>query len=90
MKIPGKAGWRGWIAVGLVVAAAEALDHTTMSEVFTDWSRTPVGCVISVVSWTTLTAHLFGLIPEQYDPIVLFAEYSKIPHRTRITIKAIN
>jgi hypothetical protein len=90
MKIPGKAGWRGWVAVGLVVLAAEAFDHITMSEVFNDASRKPIGRVITIVSWGTLTAHLFGVIPEQYDPIILFAQYSRIPHRTRTTIKAIN
>lgn len=88
MRFPVKSGWRGWAAVGLVVLAAEMFDEMTMSEAFGSFSREPVGRVVTITLWGTLTAHLFGVFPEKYDPIYQFAQYARIPHRTRVAAKA--
>jgi hypothetical protein len=70
-----RAWWRhdhpeyGWVAVGLLVAAADVTGTKTMSEVFRSASRHPVGRPLMVIGWGVLTAHLFGLIPPDRDPI---------------------
>lgn len=57
--------------MGVVVVIAELLDERTMSEAFEAASRHPVGRPVLFSAWAILTAHLFGLIPDHYDPITL-------------------
>lgn len=90
MRIPVKTGWRGWAAVGLVVLAADMFDEMTMSEAFTTFSRTKPGMAVTIATWSILTAHLFGIIPQEYDPIHQLAVHSRIPHRTRVAARAIS
>jgi hypothetical protein len=67
-------GAAGWVAVGVVVIAAELLDESTMSEAFLTASRHPVGRPVILSAWGILTAHLFGIIPSKYDPVYLFGK----------------
>jgi hypothetical protein len=65
-------GATGWVAVGTVVVIAELLDERTMSEAFRAASRHPVGKPVIFTAWGILTAHLFGVLPPEYDPIHVF------------------
>jgi hypothetical protein len=67
-------GSAGWISVGVVVVVAELLDERTMSEAFEAASRHPVGRPVLFSAWAILTAHLFGLIPDHYDPFNLLGK----------------
>ena len=84
MKLQVKPGMRGWLATGLVVLAADILDETTLSEAFRGYSRTPSGRIVTSAGWAILTAHLFGLIPPEYDPFVLL--FSQLPKRRKVVI----
>ena len=84
MKLQVKPGMRGWLATAFVVLAADILDETTLSESFREFSRTPHGLVITSASWAVLTAHLFGILPPEYDPFVLF--FSHMPKRRKVVI----
>lgn len=64
-----RAGWAGIVVVAVV---ADALGERTMSDLFRETSHHPVGRPILILTWATLTAHLFGLIPPSRDPIHLF------------------
>jgi hypothetical protein len=59
----------GWLALGLLVVAADVTGSRTMSDAFRTASRSPVGRPIMIASWAILTAHLFGVIPPGLDPI---------------------
>jgi hypothetical protein len=59
----------GWVALGLIVVAADITGSRTMSDAFRTASRSPVGRPIMIAGWGVLTAHLFGLIPPGVDPI---------------------
>jgi hypothetical protein len=61
----------GWLALGLLVAAADYTGSRTMSDVFRTASRHPVSGPCVAIGWGVLTAHLFGFIPPAYDPINL-------------------
>ena len=84
MKLQVKAGTRGWLAMAFVALAVDVLDETTLSESFRDYSRTPSGRVVTSTGWVILTAHLFGLLPPEYDPFVLF--FSHMPKRRKVVI----
>lgn len=84
MKCPVKPGMRGWLATGLVILAVELLDETTLSASFRDFSRTPNGLAVTCAGWSLLTAHLFGVIPDKYDPIVQV--FSHMPKRRRVVV----
>jgi hypothetical protein len=58
----------GWVALALLVAAADYTGSRTMSDVFRNASRSRIGRPLMILGWGTLTAHLFGIIPSQYDP----------------------
>jgi hypothetical protein len=60
-------GW-GWIALAALVLAADATGNETMSDAFKIASRQRVAGPAVVLTWATLTAHLFGLLPLRYDP----------------------
>lgn len=76
-------GAAGWVSVGAVVVAAEVIDARTMSEAFRAASRHPVAGPVIAASWGVLTAHLFGVIPDEYDPIKLVA-MKFLPKRRRM------
>jgi hypothetical protein len=69
-------GATGWVAVGAVVVLAELLDERTMSAAFLAASRHPVGRPVIFAAWGILTAHLFGVLPPEYDPIYLFGKHA--------------
>lgn len=58
----------GWLALALLVAAADATGDRTMSDCFRRASRHRVSGPCVAIGWGVLTAHLFGLIPPAYDP----------------------
>jgi hypothetical protein len=66
-----KAGHTGWAGVFAIVAVADLVGDRTMSEIFRECSRHPVGRPVLIVTWTALTMHLFGLVPADRDPICL-------------------
>jgi hypothetical protein len=74
----------GWLAVAGVVIAADATGNRTLSELFRTSARHPVAGPFVVVGWGTLTAHLFGLIPPQYDPVHQLACRSRSCTHARI------
>lgn len=76
MKCPVKPGVRGWLLAGAVILAMDILDERTLSESFLEFSRTPVGRIATVVSWSVLTAHLFGVLPSDRDPIVFVFKFA--------------
>lgn len=63
-----KPGTKGWIGLTAVVIAADLLDERTMSEAFREMARHPAGRYVVGPFYVVLTAHLFGLIPPEYDP----------------------
>src|ERR1700729_2823437 len=63
----------GWVALALLVAAADVTGTKTMSDVFRDASRGKFAGPVVYIGWGVLTAHLFGFIPPRLDPIHLVA-----------------
>jgi hypothetical protein len=61
----------GWLALALIVAAADYTGSRTMSDMFRTASRHPVSGPCIAIGWGVLTAHLFGFIPPAYDPFNL-------------------
>lgn len=59
--------YKGWLALIALVAVVDLTDEKTMSLVFKETSRTKVGGTVLVLGWPYLTAHLFGLLPDEYD-----------------------
>jgi hypothetical protein len=53
------------------VAAADLTGSKTMSDAFRTASRHRVTGPVVMVAWVYLTAHLFGLIPPELDPLHL-------------------
>lgn len=74
-------GAAGWVSVAAVVIAAELLDERTMSDAFTAASRHPVGRPVILTAWAVLTAHLFGVLPPERDPIHLFWKHAVLRGR---------
>lgn len=70
-----RAWWRhdhpeyGWLALALLVAAADLTGTKTMSEAFRVASKHPISGPLVYAGWSVLTAHLFGLIPPKLDPL---------------------
>ena len=84
MKCPVRPGVRGWLITGLTVLAVDLLCETTLSESFRDFSRTRHGRFITMAGWAVLTAHLFGAIPVERDPIVL--AFARLPKRRKAVV----
>jgi hypothetical protein len=59
----------GWIALAIIVAAADVTGSRTMSDAFRTASRSKIGRPVIIAGWAVLTAHLFGLVPPERDPI---------------------
>jgi hypothetical protein len=87
VKLAVKPGDRGWLVAGVVILAADLIDERTLSESFRDFSRTRYGRVMTVTGWSLLTAHLFGVIPEKYDPF--YAVFKRAPRRHRVVIVSV-
>jgi hypothetical protein len=64
-------GLDGWVAVAVVVLAAEMLDTRTLSDA---WRSAPLRYTVPIAILTN--AHLFGLLPPAVDP---FSWASKLP-----------
>jgi hypothetical protein len=60
-------GW-GWIALAVLVAAADTTGERTMSDAFREASRHPVLGPPVIAGWCVLTAHLLGYLPPRLDP----------------------
>jgi hypothetical protein len=69
-------GWNGWVAIGLVVVAAELLDGKTMSTAFKEAARHKRYGIPVTAAWLTLTAHLFGWLPPRFDPFGQLATHT--------------
>ena len=61
----------GWSSLAAIVALADYYGERTMSEAFRAASQTRYGRPVMIAVWTTLTLHLFGLLPERRDPFCL-------------------
>ena len=59
----------GWVALGVLVVVADLTGERTMSDTFRMAARHRVAGPAIIGGWALLTAHLFGLIPPEYDPI---------------------
>lgn len=59
----------GWLALVLLVAAADFTGSKTMSDAFRTASRHPITGPCLAIGWGYLTAHLFGVIPLELDPL---------------------
>jgi hypothetical protein len=70
-------GYDGWLAVAATVLIAEALDTRTMSSA---WRMAPKRVTVPIAAYTL--AHLYGLLPEQYD-LFIWASKVPIPRRER-------
>lgn len=87
MKLQVRPGDRGWLIAGAVVIAADLIDERTLSDSFREFSRTPYGLAVLIPAWALLTAHLFGIIPEKYDPF--YAAFKVAPHRRKLVIVSV-
>jgi hypothetical protein len=70
---PNRHGERAWFALVAGVVAYDAYafryKHATMSKAFYELSRNWRGKVLLSVVWAVLTAHLFRMLPERFDPL---------------------
>lgn len=64
-----RSGWPGWAAVLVGIAAFDALAPETMSHAWHRGRQHPVTFAAQATAWAYLTAHLFRLIPEKFDPL---------------------
>ncbi len=61
-------GTLGWAALVAYVWCWDRYGPETLSAAFRRTTSHSVGHPLVIATWTTVTAHLFGLIPEPYDP----------------------
>lgn len=64
-----KSGGFGWLALAAGVVTWDILAPETLSDAFRRAHSHPVSAIMVGASWGVLTAHLFGVIPENADPI---------------------
>lgn len=64
-----RSGNLGWVMIAAGVAAWDFLAEETLSDAFRRARSHPASAVAVGACWGILTAHLFGLIPPQADPI---------------------
>lgn len=62
-------GWPGWVLIAAGVTAWDALAPETMSHAFQRGSGRPTSLTAQALVWAYLTAHLFGVIPAEWDPL---------------------
>lgn len=87
MKCPLSPGAQAWTAMGLSILLVDLLSETTLSDSFQAFSRTPAGRVVTTASWLYLTAHMFGLIPQHRDPLVI--AFARVPKRRKVVIEVV-
>jgi hypothetical protein len=56
----------GWLGLTALVVLWDCVAPETLSAVFLRRRTNPV----TILAWSVLTAHLFGLVPPRYDPIL--------------------
>lgn len=66
-----KRGSSAWLALVAGVLAWDALAPETMSAAFRSARSTPARRIMVDMAWVTLTAHLYDVLPERADPLVL-------------------
>lgn len=59
--------YTGWVAIGAVVLAAEAVCRDTLTECYR--SAHPVTRAVALAGWVVLVLHLHGLMPSRFDPL---------------------
>jgi hypothetical protein len=64
----GEAAW-ATLAVVIVAWDLAAADEQTLSEAFRRCKASPASAAAVAASWAVLTAHLFGVLPRQADPL---------------------
>jgi hypothetical protein len=72
----------GWLGVLAVVIIADCIGERTMSDLHQSAAHHPVGRPVLIGSWSVLLAHLFGLIPREYDPIDQGFNWCRLGFRT--------
>lgn len=60
---------RGWIGLAVYVAAWDLLAPETLSQGFADAWHHPRRRWQLLAAWAFITAHLFTVLPRQYDPL---------------------
>ncbi len=78
-------GGTGWLLLTAVVLGWDAFAPETMSVAFGRAAATPAGRAVLVLGWTTLTAHLFNVLPEDKDPICLVVVMLR--HRKEVSVR---
>jgi len=59
----------GWVGLILYVVLYDYFSHKTLSQAFWDAKKEPLKCILLVITWSYLTAHLFELMPERFDAL---------------------
>lgn len=72
-----KTGWPGWAVLAVGVLAWDLLAPESMSHAFRRTRQHPASFVAAAVTWTYLTAHLFEIIPRDYDVLDLAVEFHR-------------
>lgn len=81
-----KAEHLGWCGIIAIAAVVDVLAERTMSQAFREASRHPVAGPALILVWGTLNAHLFGLLPDRYDPFRAWPTAVNARFRTRCTV----
>lgn len=63
-----KRGTLGWALTAATVAVWDFAADDTMSAAFERGLARPRGRFLVATAWVVLTAHLFGWLPDRYDP----------------------
>ena len=68
-----RSGLTGWGLIGVAVAVWDltAPEGELLTDRFRRARRHPVGLALVLAGWAVLTGHLFGVLPERWDPIRL-------------------
>jgi hypothetical protein len=78
----GKAGWV-YVTVGIAVWDTLAEEDEQLTGAFRRSLKSPSGAIFTCATWGILTAHLFGLLPEEIDPIHMVTHVTRRGRRQR-------
>jgi hypothetical protein len=69
-------GSAGWVYVTIEIAIWDYIveEDEQLTRAFRRGLKSPSGKILICTCWSILTAHLFGLIPKNFDPIYIAAE----------------